>query len=97
MVDGEHAILALVGELVELQYLINEASPVVLIQDITLLFSNGENVVNITANIGVTVTPSQVTYRIVGIGHSDEGNYTLVAVNAAGSSKATISIEVQGE
>lgn len=97
IVDSDQDVLVLVGGITILEFLINDASPSVLIQDITLLFDNGENVIDVTADIRGTITPSRVTHEIVSVEHDDEGNYTLIAINAAGRSQATISIEVQGE
>ena len=91
-VIGDDNKLNLVGDRTTLEFQISEASPEVLVDDINLFFNNGVDVTEITA----VFSSNTVRYDIIGIENGDEGNYTLVANNPAGSSEATVVLEVQG-
>ena len=99
VVVSDNDLLALVGGLAVLEFQIFNASPEVMIENIMLLFDDGTNIVDITADISGTddiLTSTVVQYNLIGIVNQDEGNYTLVASNPAGGVEATITLEVQG-
>ena len=98
-VVGDDNKLILVGERTTIEFQISEASPEVLEDDINLFFNNGVDVTELTALVTGAddiFSSNTVRYNIIGIENGDEGNYTLVASNPAGSSEATILLEVQG-
>ncbi len=83
-----------------LEFQIDDASPEVQIDDITLLFDNGLTTVDITADImpeaSDILTSTTVRYNLIGILDEDEGNYTLIASNPSGIDQATIALTIQG-
>ena len=97
-VIGEDTVLGIVGGMATLEFTITDASPSVDIGDITWLFDNGFSITDITGSNanGLSFSSNLLQLVITIVSNSHEGNYTLIASNAAGSNENTIFLEVEG-
>ena len=93
MIPAQENVVALIRNNVTLQFSIENASPPVSLEDIQWMFAgaelqeDGEHVVFSASRLSVTITNLSL---------SDEGAYSLMASNPAGSDSATIMVDVQG-
>ena len=93
MIPTQANVTALIKNDIILQFSIENASPPVLLEDIQWTFSgaelqeDGEHVIFLVDRLSVTITNLSL---------SDEGGYSLMATNPAGSDSATIRVDVQG-
>ena len=93
MIASQEFIIAVFRKDVHLQFLIENANPPVLPKDIQWMFAgselqeDGKHVVFSADRLSVTITNLSL---------SDEGVYSLMATNPAGSDSATIMVDVQG-
>ena len=93
MIPIQGNIVGLIKNDITLYFSIEEASPQVLLEDIQWTYDgadlqeDGEHVFFSVDRLAVTITNLSL---------SDEGVYSLVATNPAGSDSATIAVDVQG-
>lgn len=94
---GPGSVLGVVGLTVTLSFNITNDSPQVTEDGIRWIFNNGITTTDITGLSGrFSFSDDLQSLTIIGIGASDEGNYTLVATNSAGSNRAVIDLQVEG-
>ena len=92
-------MLGVVGENVALSFNITNDDPRVTTDGIQWIFTNSEGSTDITGlNIDeFTFSGDLLSLKIIGVSHDNEGNYTLIARNPAGSAQSTVSLEVEGK
>lgn len=88
-------ILGLVGSDETLEFTITRAFPQVLPQDIILTFNNNSDISEDISDMAY-INGSLVILNITDIQNENEGLYTVVASNPAGSDRANITLKVQG-
>ena len=101
-VVGDDNLLGIVGGITTLRFDISEASPEVDTNDISLLFDNGADVTDVIGNLDISrvdnpdvLSSTSVQYTLF-VDDEDEGNYTLIAINAAGRGEDTVAVQVEG-
>ena len=101
-VVGDDNLLGIVGGITTLMFDISEASPEVDTNDISLLFDNGADVTDVIGNLDIAnavnpdvLSSTFVRYTFI-VDDGDEGNYTLIAINAAGRGEDTVAVQVEG-
>ena len=87
--------MGLVGDNETLVFTITRAFPQVRPNDIQLIFTNSSNI-NIDISDLADIDGNVLVLSIMNIQNEDEGLYTVVASNPAGSDNATVRFEVEG-
>lgn len=89
--------MGVVNRSINLTFVIERSSPEVSLDDITWIFTNNTGESQQISNSSKRVFSSDYrSLTLTRIQHEDEGQYTLIASNPAGTNLATINLTVQG-
>ena len=100
LVFGVDSVVGIVGRSVTLSFNITDDFPKVNNDGIRWLFNNGINITDITGldtDDGYSFSTNLHSLTLTDIDALNEGNYTLMANNDAGTSEATIELNVEGK
>ena len=96
----DSSVLGVVNGSVTLMFIIERASPEVLVDSIRWSFVGSESVtsedITTPSDSRLIVSINRLTLTIYNITNEDEGSYTLTASNSAGISTDTITFSVEG-
>lgn len=95
---GRSAIVGVVGGSVSFSFTITNDDPKVIRNDINWIFTTPSGSTDITGSSinGYSFSMDLLSITIIGVSYSHEGNYTMMASNAAGSAQSTIALDVEG-
>ena len=90
--------VGVVNRSVTLSFLIDEASPLVQLYNIQWLFNDTIVLNNGTQAISSNhiISPDGLSLTLTDIQHSDQGTYTVIATNEAGTNSSDIFLQVEG-